>query len=771
MPIQSKINPRRLRNTLAFVGLSAFVVVTGSVTAYRHYFRRPGELATNLIPADALAVVTLDTNPAPDQVALFKRIQDAIKSAGLSDQLDSALQDMTGKAGKPGSAAGDGSALLRDARPYLSDNFALALYEKSSKDIDGILYVAVNDRAKIQELLDQNGAKTNYRSIAYVKLAKENLCVQLRDNYLLLSDSPDAFVWANGIAMARQRPISSLPEYQEARAALPADASLLVFVAPKALQELQNQTKGMVSAQVKNAQMPLTVMPKWMAYSATVRDPGLAIDYRIPMDAGTAPYLKTMAEIAAVPPDALRHLPSGAYTVSTAAQPGKYFTMFRDLFATDKKSQREMDKTLADMQKETGINLESDVVPALNGDFTVAMYPDANHADGVMDAVALADDANDANPAALAEKVRLWVEKASGEKNKKDMVRFVPSTHDGATFWYLDAQSQKALSKSLDDIDPTETHDPNAALKHTASFDADHSVVNPNVHPYLSEKTVAYAQVGKAFIIATSKPMLDRAVQAYEGHGASLADDPGYADMERSLTPGSQSYMLIHLGAIMQRLQPELKKSLQGEDAEMANDMMQMFGSQNAGIAISGKYDGKMSIGSILIPLNYDKMIRVMGKAAKKAAAPHDDKVTMLDVFSGEDGSERRANVTLDDLFNPRHAAAQRDESEKGTARANMQTIANAEQSYKLSNLKHEYTAVALGATADGPIPADWKRLSDFRVPVSGPGDRTYKVEFAKTTPRCKDGRGVMQKVPEWSFSVASSVEDDGCFIPGVTRD
>ena len=770
MPIQSKINPRRLRKALAFVGLSAFVVAAGSMTAYRHYFRRPGELATNLIPADALAVVTLDTNPAPDQVALFKRIQDAMKSAGLSDQLDGALQDMTGRPGAPGNAAAaDGSALLRDARPYLSDNFALALYEKPSKDMDGILYVAVNDRAKIQELLDQNGAKTNYRSISYVKLTKEGLCVQLRDNYLLLSDSPDAFVWANGIAMARQRPISSLPEYQEARAALPTDASLLVFIAPKALQELQNQTTGMVSAKVKTAQMPLTVMPKWMAYSATVRDTGLAIDYRIPMDENAAPYLKTLAQIAAVSPDALRHLPGGAYAVSTAAQPGKYFTMFRDIFATDKKSQRDMNKTLADMRKETGIGMESDVVPALNGDFTMAMYPDANHADGVVDAVMLVSDANDANPAALAEKVRLWVEKASGEDKKGQVVRFIPSTHDGATFWYLDAQSQKALSKSLGDIDPTETHDRNRPFTQPIGFDAGHNSVKPEIHPYLNEKTIAYAQVGKAFLLATSRPMLDRAVMAYEGQGALLADDPGYADMERSLTPGSQSYMLIHLGAIMQRLQPELKKALQGEDAEMASDIMQMFGSPNAGIAISGKYDGKMSIGSVLIPLNYDKIISVMGKTAKKYGAPHQERGPLIDLFGG--GSEGRPAVTLDDLFNPRHAPRPRWEAEKATARANMQTIANAEQSYKLADQNHEYTAIALGATADGPVPADWKRLSDLSGPIFGPGDRTYKVALARKNSTCKDGDGVERKVPEGSFAVSSSVEDDGCFIPGVTRD
>ena len=368
MPNLLQRNPRRLRNGLALLGLSAFVVGTGGVTAYRHFFRRPGELAANLIPADALAVITIDTNPAPDQVALYKRIQDALKSAGISDQMDEALSGMADK-----------STLLHDARPYISDNYALALYQQTPKDMDGLLYIAVTDRAKIQELLDKNGEKKDYRSISYVSLTKEKLCVQLRDNYLLVSDAPQAFVWADGIRMARQRPVATLPEYQEARAALPADASLLVFVSPKALQELQDQGKAALSAQMKNQSYPMGVMPKWMAYSATVRDTGLAIDFRVPMDETTAPYLKTLAQIAAISPDALKHLPNGAYSVSTLSQPGKYYNTAREMFAADKKSQREMDKTLAEMQKDTGISMVNDVVPAFNGDLTVAIYPDANH--------------------------------------------------------------------------------------------------------------------------------------------------------------------------------------------------------------------------------------------------------------------------------------------------------------------------------------------------------------------------------------------------------
>ncbi len=713
------LRPRRLRAGLVLLGLSAFVIATGSVTAYRHYFRRPGELAANFIPADALAVITLDTNPAPDQVALFKRISDTIQDAKLTDQMNAAYSSMAEK-----------STLLQEARPYLSENYALALYEKAPKDMDGVLYIAVTDRAKIEEMLEKNGRKTDYRSVSYVKLTKENLCVQLRDGYLLVAGTPDAFVWVNGIRMARQRPITSLPEFQEAQENMPADASLRVFVAPKALRELQDMSKSAVSAQSKGQTiaMPTAAMPKWMAYSATVRDTGIAIDFRVPQDENAAPYLKTLAQIAAIRSDSLQRLPTGAYSVSTISQPGKYFNMVREMFATDKKTQRDINKTLAEMKKETGFGVEEDVVPAFNGDFTMAIYPDANHADGVMDAVLVADDANDADPAGLVEKARLWVEKASGEKKKSEAIRFIPTTRDGATFWYLDAHSQKGLSKGLDGMDPTKTPNEGRPLR-PIRFEANPAVVKPETHPYLSEKTIAYAQVGKTFIMATSKAMLNRAVMAYTGHAPALTDDPTYADLQRSLTPGAQNYGLIDLGRIMERLQPELKKSLKGEDAELASDIIEMFGPK-AGIAYSAKYDGRMSVGSMLIPLNYEKAARVMKRAFKKAGT----------AFDG-----------------------------RAAARVNMQFIANAEQSYKLANPQHEYTAIALGAAPNGPVPADWKRLADLNSPVFGPGDRTYKVELAAQTPACKDGDGVMQTVAEGSFSVASSVAEDGCFIPGVT--
>ena len=107
--------------------------------------------------------------------------------------------------------------------------------------------------------------------------------------------------------------------------------------------------------------------------------------------------------------------------------------------------------------------------------------------------------------------------------------------------------------------------------------------------------------------------------------------------------------------------------------------------------------------------------------------------------------------------------------SEKGTARANMQTIANAEQSYKLADPNHAYLAIATGGAA-----AAWAPLKDIGSPVKGPGNRTYAVTVAPaggTACNTYDdaGTATAQTVPEGSFYVASDTTNDGCFVPGVT--
>ena len=98
--------------------------------------------------------------------------------------------------------------------------------------------------------------------------------------------------------------------------------------------------------------------------------------------------------------------------------------------------------------------------------------------------------------------------------------------------------------------------------------------------------------------------------------------------------------------------------------------------------------------------------------------------------------------------------------SEKGAARANMQTIANANQSYKLQT-----TSFA-------------SRIDDLYGPnsdlgpnaLTGPGQRTYSLITTGSCDHDGDAGSAAQNIPTGSFAVQSNVSTDGCFIPGISN-
>lgn len=105
--------------------------------------------------------------------------------------------------------------------------------------------------------------------------------------------------------------------------------------------------------------------------------------------------------------------------------------------------------------------------------------------------------------------------------------------------------------------------------------------------------------------------------------------------------------------------------------------------------------------------------------------------------------------------------------SEKATARANMQTIANANQAYRLKNGAFA-TDISTLYSSGGDLPA-----TGISGPSSGGTPRTYNL---KTSGTCDaQGNGGSDTIPSGSFAVISEVPagtehtDDGCFIPGVS--
>jgi len=79
--MQSNTIQKRGRSYAGFVTAVAVLaaLAAGGTMAYHHFFQRAGEGAAQLIPSDADMVITVDTTPSVNQVALFSRIAAAVK--------------------------------------------------------------------------------------------------------------------------------------------------------------------------------------------------------------------------------------------------------------------------------------------------------------------------------------------------------------------------------------------------------------------------------------------------------------------------------------------------------------------------------------------------------------------------------------------------------------------------------------------------------------------------------------------------------------------
>lgn len=187
---------------------------------------------------------------------------------------------------------------------------------------------------------------------------------------------------------------------------------------------------------------------RWLAFGVTLRDEGIALSYQVPMDANTVPGLTNLGQIAPLDPQILKKLPAGAYSVMAYSQPGTYWNFAQDMVANDPDTKKKMDEGVAEFEKQTGISVPNDILPALKGRLTLALYPDARGTEYGVDGVFIADDANGANPAALAEKLRALVERETSKDGKRG-VHFTTTTRNGATCYALDPESREQMHQSL----------------------------------------------------------------------------------------------------------------------------------------------------------------------------------------------------------------------------------------------------------------------------------------------------------------------------------
>ena len=85
-----------------------------------------------------------------------------------------------------------------------------------------------------------------------------------------------------------------------------------------------------------------------------------------------------------------------------------------------------------------------------------------------------------------------------------------------------------------------------------------------------------------------------------------------FASATNHLIAGSQGVLLVNLRRIMLAVEPTLTEAMPGAPFQ-ASDLTGLFGDGLTPLVASGKFDGKLGSGRLLLPFDFEKAITLIG--------------------------------------------------------------------------------------------------------------------------------------------------------------
>jgi len=135
----------------------------------------------------------------------------------------------------------------------------------------------------------------------------------------------------------------------------------------------------------------------------------------------------------------------------------------------------------------------------------------------------------------------------------------------------------------------------------------------------MGDKTFVWAVLGKSLVASTHKGLLEKAIATLHSQGANLSTDPNFASVIPSLMDGSQILSAFSFSRISEGFRATVgQEKMDAKGSDMYNSVLDALQGLAAPLFIKTKTspDGSSSMG-MFIPLDYDKMIDLAGKAKK----------------------------------------------------------------------------------------------------------------------------------------------------------
>lgn len=344
---------------------------------------RRGEAAISMIPSDAVLAMSFDNTPSPSQVLLFKEISEAMEDGGVNKFVNEMMDEM------------QVPPQVRAIKDNLKGSFAVGMWgNMASADPDMILAAALDSAASAESIVKQHGNRVSEVSVPAYELDGE-VIIAFYEDYALVSNSAANIQRAIDAGEDKIQSLDEVASFKSARESLPADASIMLFANGAAIAQADEDTRKMYEA--------IGIMKAgWAAISATVLNEGIQLDMYQDMDGG-GELTQAYEDIPALTYSSASRLPDGALGIVGASDVG---TMFGAIVESVGASEfgGDMEGGFADMEKETGLSFEKDVLPALAGETYAAMYPPKGDSDEPT-FVLMFDVQNGAKPESAARKL------------------------------------------------------------------------------------------------------------------------------------------------------------------------------------------------------------------------------------------------------------------------------------------------------------------------------------------------------------------------------
>lgn len=551
---------KRLHAGKALLATLLVIAAIGGVgyCAYKLLFKRPGEAAIAWIPADADFVMTLDTNPSERQLDTFRIIGDKLKEHGLIQKLDSFLSEVMRDV-----------PVAQKLRPYVAGSYAFAAWTPDSGNgsFKGLALVALDNAGGADSTIRESGSAN---ADGVVKFS-DQVFVKVIDPYLIIASDESLIQKVEGVRDGKSASLVKDAGFIAARKSLPVDTNLMYFIDGRSFQSVISEMNGQKPAQ--------TGMLDWMAYGFTVEPDGLRMDGHAPLPKGQMPEIEAIMDASPIDKEAINTLPKGAFGVLAISEPVHYWNWTK-AFAKKDPSLAEFEKGLSEFETQTGLNIEKDIQPALEGDVVLAVYPDFANPDNSFDVILAMTYKNKNNPAAGFEKIRTAIAKASADSNHPAV--FKETTIGEARVWSADLPS-----------DPNNPNDP------------------------AQGKAIVMAEAGDRVYITSSVAMLNRALSARKT-GETLANDPAYVNMNQQLLGDYQFMMMVDLRRILETFRNKIEPTMK-ESPFVFDDLTALLGNGSKGIVCAGGVKFEASAFTMFVPLDWGKIVDFIGKSAKEA--------------------------------------------------------------------------------------------------------------------------------------------------------